>query len=163
MGSHENKRLDQQEERRAARCSFCRKGSNDAGTLIESPPSDGIIAYICKSCCGICMELFLTYGATLDMDNILEYFLYSNDIGLESDKLKPTTDKWLATLANMESEIVKLRHGLTDGYEHSCEEIGKRFGITPERVAEIDTAALAKLKEIGRGIGGAPGLSGSGA
>jgi DNA-directed RNA polymerase sigma subunit (sigma70/sigma32) len=71
----------------------------------------------------------------------------------ESEKVKPLIDEWLSTLAQVEREIVKLRHGLTDAFEHSCEEIGMRFGITPERVADVDTVALAKLKEIGRRIG----------
>jgi hypothetical protein len=152
MRIDETERLDRGNELQSVRCSFCRKGSNEVGALVESLTCYGSISYICKSCCKLCIDLLSDYEKELNSNKdliisyMMAYFLYSDAIDLESEKLKPIIYKWLSSLPRIESEIVKLRHGLTDGYVYSCEEIGKRFGITPEQVAEIDTAALAKLQ-----------------
>ncbi len=45
-----------------------------------------------------------------------------------------------------ERKIISLRYGLEDGVEHTLEEIGKMFGITRERVRQIEIRALEKLK-----------------
>ncbi len=55
-------------------------------------------------------------------------------------------DQSLWILTSIESDIIKLRYGLTDGCIHSCEEIGEQMDIAPERVAVIETRAVAKLR-----------------
>jgi RNA polymerase primary sigma factor len=45
-----------------------------------------------------------------------------------------------------EKEIIMLRYGLKDGIMHTLEEVGKIFGITRERVRQLEIKALEKLK-----------------
>ncbi|MCF6150636.1 MAG: sigma-70 family RNA polymerase sigma factor [Candidatus Kuenenia sp.] len=60
--------------------------------------------------------------------------------------LKEQIQKVLETLSYREREVIKLRFGITDGYTHSLEEIGKRFNITRERIRQIEAIALRKLQ-----------------
>jgi RNA polymerase primary sigma factor len=55
-------------------------------------------------------------------------------------------DSVLKTLTPREEQVVKMRFGLTDGYEHTLEEVGKRFFITRERARQIQNKALRKLR-----------------
>ena len=42
--------------------------------------------------------------------------------------------------------VLKLRKGLVDGREHTLEEVGSHFGVTRERIRQIENKALRKLK-----------------
>lgn len=55
---------------------------------------------------------------------------------------------WLDQLRSNEKEIIKLRFGLNDNDPQTLEQIGKIFGITRERVRQIEVRALEKLKKI---------------
>ncbi|NPV88610.1 sigma-70 family RNA polymerase sigma factor [Coprothermobacteraceae bacterium] len=52
----------------------------------------------------------------------------------------------LGTLNKREREIIEMRYGLMDGVEHTLEEVGAHFNITRERVRQIETKALRKLR-----------------
>jgi RNA polymerase primary sigma factor len=52
----------------------------------------------------------------------------------------------LSTLGDREKRVVQLRYGLTDGEPHTLEEIGRVFGVTRERVRQIEAKTLAKLR-----------------
>lgn len=52
----------------------------------------------------------------------------------------------LYTLSNREKEVIKLRFGLDDGYQHTLEEVGTVFNVTRERVRQIEAKALKKLR-----------------
>lgn len=52
----------------------------------------------------------------------------------------------LATLPPREARILKLRFGLIDGKEHTLEEVGQKFGLTRERIRQIEQKALRKLR-----------------
>jgi len=60
--------------------------------------------------------------------------------------LKEQLKRAIQDLSPKERKIISLRYGLEDGIEHTLEEIGKIFGITRERVRQIETMALEKLK-----------------
>ncbi|MFA5099025.1 MAG: sigma-70 family RNA polymerase sigma factor [Candidatus Paceibacterota bacterium] len=60
--------------------------------------------------------------------------------------LKNKINEILVDLAPREQEILKLRFGLDDGITHTLEEVGKKFGVTRERIRQIEVKALAKIK-----------------
>jgi RNA polymerase primary sigma factor len=60
--------------------------------------------------------------------------------------LKNQIREILIDLSPREQEILKLRFGLEDGITHTLEEVGKKFGVTRERVRQIEAKALAKIK-----------------
>ena len=60
--------------------------------------------------------------------------------------LKEKIKEILIDLAPREQEILKMRFGLTDGITHTLEEVGKRFGVTRERIRQIEAKALIKIK-----------------
>jgi RNA polymerase primary sigma factor len=49
-------------------------------------------------------------------------------------------------LGERERRVVQLRYGLTDGQPHTLEEVGRAFGVTRERVRQIEAKVLAKLR-----------------
>jgi RNA polymerase primary sigma factor len=53
----------------------------------------------------------------------------------------------LADLSERERKVVCLRFGLEDGQAHTLEEVGKAFGVTRERVRQIESKSLAKLRQ----------------
>jgi len=52
----------------------------------------------------------------------------------------------LATLPKREREVMELRFGLEDGRVRTLEEVGKAFGVTRERIRQIEAKTLAKLR-----------------
>jgi RNA polymerase primary sigma factor len=59
-------------------------------------------------------------------------------------------------LTDREQQILKMRFGLDDGISHTLEEVGKAFGVTRERIRQIEAKALEKIREHGK----APALEG---
>ncbi|MDQ2845568.1 MAG: sigma-70 family RNA polymerase sigma factor [Actinomycetota bacterium] len=55
-------------------------------------------------------------------------------------------DKVLGTLDERERTVVRLRYGLTDGRPHTLDEIGRVFGISRERVRQIERESMTKLR-----------------
>jgi RNA polymerase primary sigma factor len=56
----------------------------------------------------------------------------------------------LAVLNTREREVLEMRFGLSDGQEHTLEEVGKHFGVTRERIRQIEAKALRKLRHPNR-------------
>jgi RNA polymerase primary sigma factor len=52
----------------------------------------------------------------------------------------------LATLNEREAGVIRLRVGLTDGRPRTLDEIGQVYGVTRERIRQIEARAMAKLR-----------------
>jgi RNA polymerase primary sigma factor len=52
----------------------------------------------------------------------------------------------LGVLSDREREVLEMRFGLQDGQDHTLEEVGKHFGVTRERIRQIEAKALRKLR-----------------
>jgi len=55
-------------------------------------------------------------------------------------------ERVLTTLSDKEAEILRLRFGVGEEAEHTLEEVGRRFGVTRERIRQIQARALDKLR-----------------
>jgi RNA polymerase primary sigma factor len=60
--------------------------------------------------------------------------------------LKEQTDGVLKTLTQREEEVLRMRFGVGDGAEHTLEEVGRYFNVTRERIRQIESKALRKLR-----------------
>jgi RNA polymerase primary sigma factor len=56
----------------------------------------------------------------------------------------------LETLSEREKKVVQLRFGLVDGHPRTLEEVGREFGVTRERIRQIESKTLSKLRHPSR-------------
>ena len=59
-------------------------------------------------------------------------------------------DGILNTLTDREEKVLRLRFGLEDGRPRTLEEVGQEFGVTRERIRQIEAKALRKLRHPSR-------------
>jgi RNA polymerase primary sigma factor len=64
--------------------------------------------------------------------------------------LREQIDDIFASLTPREVRILQLRFGLVDGYSYTLEEVGKKFGVTRERIRQIEAQALGRLRHPSR-------------
>jgi len=64
--------------------------------------------------------------------------------------LKYELDEVLSTLTEREKKVLQMRFGLMDGLTKTLEEVGKEFGVTRERIRQIEAKALRKLRHPSR-------------
>nr|WP_306283669.1 RNA polymerase sigma factor RpoD [Slackia exigua] len=64
--------------------------------------------------------------------------------------LQEQLSKVLDGLAERERKVISLRFGLEDGHPHTLEEVGREFGVTRERIRQIESKTLAKLRHPSR-------------
>jgi RNA polymerase primary sigma factor len=60
--------------------------------------------------------------------------------------LKEQMNEILSGLSERERKVIELRYGLKDGTEHTLEQLGREFGVTRERIRQIEAKALRKLR-----------------
>ena len=65
-------------------------------------------------------------------------------------QLRDVLNEVLDTLTPREVRILQLRFGLVDGYNYTLEEVGRKFGVTRERVRQIESQALGRLRHPSR-------------
>ncbi|SFX55320.1 RNA polymerase sigma factor RpoD [Olsenella sp. kh2p3] len=64
--------------------------------------------------------------------------------------LREQLDQVLDGLADRERKVIKFRFGLEDGHPRTLEEVGREFGVTRERIRQIESKTLAKLRHPSR-------------
>lgn len=64
--------------------------------------------------------------------------------------LRASLETTLKSLSERESGVIALRFGLVDGYPKTLDEIGKIYGLTRERIRQIEAKAMIKLRHPGR-------------
>lgn len=72
---------------------------------------------------------------------------------LENMSRRSRLDDWLSRLSKYERNVIEMRFGLKNDVPETLNGIGKRYGITRERVRQIESQALNKLKQFSRNEG----------
>ncbi|PTJ25726.1 RNA polymerase sigma factor RpoD, partial [Staphylococcus simulans] len=88
-------------------------------------------------------------------DSHLGDFIEDQEVQSPSDHaayelLKEQLEDVLDTLTDREENVLRLRFGLDDGRTRTLEEVGKVFGVTRERIRQIEAKALRKLRHPSR-------------
>ena len=60
--------------------------------------------------------------------------------------MHPRLSKVLDGLSERERKVIELRFGLVDGHPRTLEEVGREFGVTRERIRQIESKTLLKLR-----------------
>ena len=84
-------------------------------------------------------------GSTLG-DFIEDQTVASPDESATHNLLRAHLEEILSSLPPREVRILQLRYGLLDGQTYTLEEVGRKMGITRERVRQIEAQALRRLK-----------------
>jgi RNA polymerase sigma factor RpoD-like protein len=90
-----------------------------------------------------------------EADSCLEDFLEQRDLPSPEDAaisqvLRDQIEDVLDTLTDRESRVLRLRFGLLGGRGHTLEEVGQEFGVTRERIRQIEAKALRKMRDPSR-------------
>jgi len=68
---------------------------------------------------------------------------------LANSKLQAQTNQALARLQPEEAEVLRMRYGLGKETTHTLEEVGRNLNLSREKIRQIETRALRKLKHMG--------------
>jgi RNA polymerase primary sigma factor len=88
-------------------------------------------------------------------DSFLGDFIEDSEAPSPTDQaslelLREQIDNIFASLTPREVRILQLRFGLVDGYSYTLEEVGRKFGVTRERIRQIEAQALGRLRHPSR-------------
>jgi RNA polymerase primary sigma factor len=86
-----------------------------------------------------------------EQDSELGEFIKDEEIDHPLDSaaremLREEIEHMLGSLSQREARVLQLRYGLVDGKTHTLKEVGKKFGVTRERIRQIETEALGRLR-----------------
>ena len=87
-----------------------------------------------------------TLGDFISNENANGDFVESPDAEANRRLLRQQIESVLDSLSDKERRILEMRHGLLDGVFHTLEEVGKEFGVTRERIRQIEAKALEKIR-----------------
>jgi RNA polymerase primary sigma factor len=87
-----------------------------------------------------------------DSDSILAEFIKDEEgvppsLAAARNLLRERLKEILVDLTPREQKILSMRFGLDDGITHTLEEVGKEFGVTRERIRQIEAKALERMRE----------------
>ena len=94
------------------------------------------------------LDMPLIENETVLLSDVVEDNRDGGAVQITTDKLlRDQLYDSLETLNEREATIVKLRFGLNDGETMTLEQIAERFGVTRERIRQIEENAMKKLRE----------------
>ncbi|AZP36181.1 RNA polymerase sigma factor RpoD [Candidatus Annandia adelgestsuga] len=99
----------------------------------------------------ISMETPISYGENTSLKDFLED--KNTKLPIEAateDSLKETVKILLSGLTLREAQVLRMRFGIGMNYEHTLEEVGRKFNVTRERIRQIEAKALMKLRHPSR-------------
>ena len=94
-------------------------------------------------------------GDQVDYNHILPYlplfdeYVTEDDLGdriIESDNAAALRENLDSCLTNREKSVIVMRYGIYGGEPKTLEEVGVAFGVTRERIRQIESKAIKKLK-----------------
>jgi RNA polymerase primary sigma factor len=85
-------------------------------------------------------------GESVLGDLIPDFRQYEPSRFAERHALQITLKNLLNQLTERERRVLQLRYGLIDGQERTLESVGREFGVTRERIRQIEVKALRKLQ-----------------
>lgn len=90
-----------------------------------------------------------------DEDTVMKDFIEDKSIESPEERvaqklLREQIEKVLNTLSEKEREILRYRYGLVDGTEYTLEQVGRMFNVTRERIRQIESKAIRKLRHPSR-------------
>ena len=85
------------------------------------------------------------------LPNIVEHYQLPSNIDdteekIDKDLIKEKVRGLLETLSDREAKVLKMRFGLEDARPLNLDEVGKKFGVTRERIRQIEDRAIRRLK-----------------
>ena len=88
-------------------------------------------------------------------DSTIKDFLEDNNTAnpfeeVSNIMLKETIEELLSTLNEREADVIRLRFGIGDNHPRTLEEVGEKFGVTRERIRQIEAKALRKMRAPSR-------------
>jgi len=99
------------------------------------------------------LETPIGYDGTAFLGDIIEDAeTVSPEDGATESSLQSEIDRQLHTLNERERKVLELRFGLNHEYPHTLEQVGRYFGITRERIRQIEGKALQKLRRSNHSI-----------
>jgi RNA polymerase primary sigma factor len=98
--------------------------------------------------------LSLDMSTSFEDDSVLGDFIEDQEsippsLAAEESMLKQDLHQMLNRLPAREVQILKLRYGLTGGKRHTLQEVGEKLGVTRERIRQIESQALRRLRHPG--------------
>lgn len=99
------------------------------------------------------LETPIGYDGTAFLGDIIEDAeTVSPEDGATESSLQSEIDRQLHTLNERERKVLELRFGLNHEYPHTLEQVGRYYGVTRERIRQIEGKALQKLRRSNHSI-----------
>jgi len=128
---------EREREQSSRVCSFCKKTEADVGVLVEGAASAGEASVlICARCLDLCAKILSSESPKPEAKIAMAVAVPPPE----------QIDDAVKNLSDQEFRVIELRYGLATGESYSIEDVARELQITPERVAEIEAGAVAKLK-----------------
>ena len=147
------------------RINFVKRKKQELANVLQREPSMEELAEVCELEVDKVLDILkrdknivsLDTPIKEDEDSSLVEFIPSDahfgDVvihGVEQNNLREKIDEVLTDLSDQEQQVLRMRFGLDDDTPKTLEEIGKVFGVTRERIRQIEAKAIRKLRHPSR-------------